>query len=263
MNPSNGVTVGLGEVFTPPGSRVNVKPSVVKTVGVVTDGSDIESVPIMMPLGPRITVSPLGSVIVSSEDRKLKEPPPRRIHLRVEVGAGPAGSRVNVKPSVVRTVGVVTVGKDTVSDPITIPDGPRTTVCPLGSVKVSGELGKLKEETPITMPAGTELCDAGVVESVLELAGTEFCETEDIKRVLELAGSNVKVTSSVVIARGPVADGKLIVSVPMTMPLGPRMIDCPLGSVKVVEVDGNVYVDPLITTSAGVEVTIELEEELD
>jgi hypothetical protein len=121
------------------------------------------------------------------------------------------------------TVGVVTVGKDTVSDPIMMPEGPRTTVSPFGSVSVVGELGKGKEDAPITIPSGTEVSEA-----------------DDADTVLELAGSKVKVSPSVVIARGLVPDGKPMVSVPMTIPLGPRITDCPLGSVKVVEVKGKV-----------------------
>ena len=69
----------------------------------------------------------------------------------------PAGSRVNVRPSVVMMDGTVAVGKETVSEPMMIPLGPRTTVSPFGSVRVSGELGKLNVDPPKTMPAGTEL----------------------------------------------------------------------------------------------------------
>lgn len=119
--------------------------------------------------------------------------------------------------------GVVTVGKDILSDPIMMPDGPRITVSPFGSVSVVGELGNANEDPPIIMPSGAEVCETGRVNTVLEPGG-----------------SKVKVSPSVVIARGLVPDGNPMVSVPMMIPLGPRMIDCPLGSVKIVEVRGKV-----------------------
>jgi hypothetical protein len=59
-----------------PGSIVKVRPSVVITSGVVSDGMAIESVPIIMPLGPMTTVSPFGSVKVSGAVGNGIEVPP-------------------------------------------------------------------------------------------------------------------------------------------------------------------------------------------
>lgn len=54
-------------------------------------------------------------------------------------------------------------------------------------------------------------------------------------------------------AIGAVPEGKGIVSVPITTPLGSRIIDCPSGAVIVEEpLDGIVKVEPPITTSGGV-----------
>ena len=105
------------------------------------------------------------------------------------------------------------------SDPTTTPLGPSAIVMPSGKVKVSCEAGKLKDEPPIITPSGTEVC------------GTEV-ETEP------KAGSKVNVFPSVVIARGPVPEGKPKVSVPIIIPLGPKITDWPLGSVMVVDSDG-------------------------
>lgn len=105
------------------------------------------------------------------------------------------------------------------SEPTTTPLGPSTMVVPSGKVNVSCEAGKLKDEPPIITPSGTEVCGPEV-------------ETEPE------AGSKVNVFPSVVIARGPVPEGKPNVSVPITMPLGPKITDWPLGSVMVVDSDG-------------------------
>lgn len=196
---------------------------------------------------------PSGSVIVSDEAGKLNKLPPRRMPSAeelgvvelgvvelgaVELGAELPGSKVKVKPSVVIVDSAVTAGSEIVSDPITIPDGPRTKVCPSGSVKVSDVLGRVNVDPPMTIPSGAD-----------------FCEIVDTGTVPVLAGSNVKVSPSVVMAAGVVPVGKGTVSVPMTTPLGPRIIDCPSGAVIVVEpLDGIGKVEPPITISGGVEV---------
>lgn len=211
------------------------------------------SVPTTIPLGPRTTVGPpSGSVIVSDEAGKPNTLPPKRMPSTeelgmvelgtvepgaVEVEAELPGSKVKVKPSVVNVDSAVTAGSGIVSDPITIPDGPRTKVCPSGSVKVSDVLGRVNVVAPMTIPSGADVCDI-----------------DDTGTVPALAGSYVKVTPSVVMATGVVPGGNGIVSVPITIPLGPSITDCPSGSVIVVELDGIGKVEPPITISGGVEV---------
>lgn len=166
---------------------MNVNPSDVKVVGPVGCGKDIVSVPTTIPLGPRTTVGPpFGSVIVSDDDGILNKLPPRRMPSAEELGLvelssvalgavesdeelGVAvgleldtefpGSKVKVNPCAVRVDSAVTDGSEMVSDPTTIPDGPRMTVCPSGSVKVSDVLGRLNVEPPITIPSGAEVCE--------------------------------------------------------------------------------------------------------
>lgn len=242
---------GMGEVVKQ-GSPKSIANVVIVVHG---PGNGIVLLPNMRPFGPNVSTFPSDSVIVWKPAPKENGEPSMITSVGAVVGLGeevvtPLGSSVKVKPSVVIVAGVVPMGKEIESVPITIPDGPRTTVCPSGSVNVSKELGRGIVDPPMTIPPGTDVCDTGVVDGVLKMAELT---------VAELAGSNVKVTPSVVIASGAVPDGNPSVSVPITIPLGPRMTVCPLGSVKVVEIEGKVYVEPPITTSGGVELTRELE----
>jgi hypothetical protein len=75
---------GVGRL---PGSSVNVKPSVVMTTGAVTEGSAIESVPIMIPLGPRTTICPFGAVNVTGAVGNGIDVPPMMIPPGAEVDA--------------------------------------------------------------------------------------------------------------------------------------------------------------------------------
>jgi hypothetical protein len=129
-------------------------------------------------------------------------------------------------------------------DPTAIPLGPSTKVSPFGSVKVSDVFGRLKEVFPITMTSGIE--DGVSAPVMLVLIGSALDEP-----VSEIAGPKFIVIPLVVIASGSVAEGKLIVSNPMIMPLGARITEFPSDSVIVVELEGRVYVIPPIITSAG------------
>lgn len=125
------------------------------------------------------------------------------------------------------------LGSEMLSLPMTIPLGPSTTVSPFASIKVVGVAGKLKVVPSNTIPEDIKL--------VPTLLGG----------VSEAAGSKVKVTPSVVNAKGPVAEGNPIVSLPTTIPEGPRTMEVPLSSI-VVDMDGKGYVVPPMTTLAGV-----------
>jgi hypothetical protein len=216
-----------------------VIPSVVKVAPGV--GIGIVSLPTIILLRPITTVSPFGSVIVWGLLPRVKVLPSITMSDGEaegrEVGEAfiPPGSSVKVKPSEVKVLTAVTLGNDMVADPTTMPLGPRITVDPSGSVIVSEEAGKLKDEPPIIIPPGTEVCVADVADPVPE------------------AGSKVKVTPSVVIPKGPVAEGKPRVSVPTTIPLGPNTMDWPFGSVIVVGIEGKEKVVPPITISGGVD----------
>lgn len=87
----------------------------------------------------------------------------------------PGGSSVNVKPTEVRVVGAVTLGKEIVADPTIIPSGPSVTTCPSGSVIISEEAGKLNVDPPMTIPPGpkTREDDIGNISVVPGIVSTD------------------------------------------------------------------------------------------
>ena len=110
--------------------------------------------------------------------------------------AGPVlGRSVSVSPSVVRTLGDVTVGKTTVSEPIIMMPGSEVKDWPSGNVETS-------------------------------IAGDEVEE-------MVLAGCKVSVSPSVVKTLAEVTDGKITVSEPIIMTPDCEVNDWPSGNVEV------------------------------
>jgi hypothetical protein len=171
------------------GENVKVWPSVVIVVGAVTEGTLMVSDPMMIIEPLEITVLPFGSIIVVAAAALLEVD-------EDDIG----GENVNVWPSVVIVVGVVTEGMVIVSDPMMMIEPLDITVLPFGSIIV--------------------VAAAALLVVVVD---------ED-----DGAGENVKVWPSVVTVVGAVTEGMLIVSDPMMMKEPLETTVLPLGSMIVV-----------------------------
>lgn len=120
VSPSRTMTVedvDGADVPEPPGSRVNVKPSLVNVMGDDTCEIGMVSDPITTPLGPRTMVCPLGAVMVSRVDGTSTVVPPTAISPREllcdrgdETWSEFDGVKVSVTPSVVNVTGPVAEG---------------------------------------------------------------------------------------------------------------------------------------------------------
>lgn len=98
------------------GNKVKVCPSVVMVIGDVTDGKVTVSPSASVVVSPPVIVIPPGTLLLVSDDK--------------------GGTRVNVKPSVVKVVGDVTDGKVMVSPFGRVLVSPPLIVMPLGAVLV-------------------------------------------------------------------------------------------------------------------------------
>jgi len=171
----------------------------------------------MNPDGPYTTVSPFGSVVVWN-------PLPTTIVWPSTTRVRDAGCEDDNPPKVTPSmvIGAGPVGKGKVLVPIRMPLGLTTIVLPSGSTMVSEVEGIINvEPSIITLP--------GIDGFVLAV------------------GPAPMVIPSVVI--GDVSAGNGIVSVPITIPLGPNTAVGPSGSIIVVGEVGTMKVDPSITTS--------------
>jgi hypothetical protein len=208
----------------------------------------------IIPPGLRIIIGPLlGSTIISDKTSKMNKSPSKRMPfrmelvikkmeigtIRIELGLELPGSNIKIKLSIVIVNTIVIYKNKIVSDLIIILDEPKTIVWLFGSIKISDIFGKLNEDSLIIIPPRANICEIG-----------------NLDIIPVLIGSNIKLTLFIIITTRIILNGKGIIFDLITILLGLSIINCPLDLIIVIELNGIMKIEPLITISGGIVIKI-------